>query len=238
MGFLCASGSDAILLTPLAPDIGPGDEVIVPSFTPRQVRWCAWCEAGVCRHRPTELSIDPSKWKTRSRRPRGRLFPCICLVRPRKCGRLWRSPPVAGCMRIEDAAQAIGATFGERAVGGIGSIGCTSFYPTKNLGKMGDGGTLTTQDDALARSAAVVCCAWYESALLPSGGRHQQPLGHYPGGDFECEDRPPGRVVLVADRPRCSLRSTASGSRLRRASFPADSGNRVAGMSGISTPYG
>ncbi len=51
---------------------------------------------------------------------------------------------------IEDAAQAIGAVYRGRPVGGIGEIGCFSFYPTKNLGGMGDGGMLTTNDSAVA----------------------------------------------------------------------------------------
>jgi dTDP-4-amino-4,6-dideoxygalactose transaminase len=56
----------------------------------------------------------------------------------------------AGAAVIEDAAQAIGATYQDRAVGGWGAIGCFSFFPTKNLGALGDGGLVTTGDEALA----------------------------------------------------------------------------------------
>jgi dTDP-4-amino-4,6-dideoxygalactose transaminase len=51
---------------------------------------------------------------------------------------------------VEDAAQAIGATYKSRPVGGIGAVGCFSFYPTKNLGALGDGGAVATSDAALA----------------------------------------------------------------------------------------
>ena len=51
---------------------------------------------------------------------------------------------------IEDAAQAIGASYGGRLAGGIGAVGCFSFFPSKNLGAFGDAGLVTTNDDALA----------------------------------------------------------------------------------------
>jgi dTDP-4-amino-4,6-dideoxygalactose transaminase len=57
---------------------------------------------------------------------------------------------------VEDAAQAIGATYKSRPVGGIGAVGCFSFYPTKNLGAFGDAGLLTTNDAALAKRARVL----------------------------------------------------------------------------------
>ncbi len=57
---------------------------------------------------------------------------------------------------IEDAAQAIGATYKTRQVGGIGAFGCFSFFPSKNLGAFGDAGLLTTNDDALAKRARLL----------------------------------------------------------------------------------
>src|SRR5262249_60091685 len=57
---------------------------------------------------------------------------------------------------IEDAAQAIGATYKSRPVGGIGTMGCFSFFPSKNLGAFGDAGLLTTNDETLARRARVM----------------------------------------------------------------------------------
>src|SRR4029077_17174477 len=57
---------------------------------------------------------------------------------------------------IEDAAQAIGATYRSRPVGGIGAVGCFSFFPSKNLGAFGDAGLVTTTDDELARRARLL----------------------------------------------------------------------------------
>lgn len=149
----CASGSDALLLALMAFDIGPGDEVILPSFT-----FFATASA-VTRlgARPVFADIDPATFN---------LDPCHVqqLVGPRtrailpvhlfgQCAEMepiLRVAQAAGIAVIEDAAQAIGAEYDGRRAGSMGHIGCFSFYPTKNLGGAGDGGMMTTQDDALA----------------------------------------------------------------------------------------
>jgi dTDP-4-amino-4,6-dideoxygalactose transaminase len=77
---------------------------------------------------------------------------------------------------IEDAAQAIGATYKSRPLGGIGAFGCFSFFPSKNLGAFGDAGLLTTNDDALAKRRG---CPTHgmEPKILPPPGRRQLPDG-------------------------------------------------------------
>lgn len=152
-GVSCASGSDAILLALLALDIGPGDEVIVPSFT-----FFATASAVVrVGARPVFVDIDPRTFNLDPQQVEDAVAPSTRAIIPvHLFGQAADMRAIMDLARrrglhvIEDAAQAIGATFGERPVGGIGTIGCTSFYPTKNLGGMGDGGMLTTQDDALA----------------------------------------------------------------------------------------
>ncbi len=149
----CASGSDALLLALMALGIGPGDEVIVPSFT-----FFATASA-VSRvgAKIVFVDIDPRTYnmssealsdavttRTRAIIPVHLFGQCafmdeICKVADR------HQIPV-----IEDAAQAIGAAHLGRQAGSWGDIGCLSFYPTKNLGGMGDGGMLVCHDDALA----------------------------------------------------------------------------------------
>jgi dTDP-4-amino-4,6-dideoxygalactose transaminase len=150
----CASGSDALLLALLALDIGPGDEVIVPSFT-----FFATASA-VSRvgARPVFVDIDPSTFnidpacveaavtsRTKAMIPVHLFGQCAEMDAIRQI-----------CQRedihiIEDAAQAIGATWQGKPAGSLGIVGCLSFYPTKNLGGYGDGGMLTTNDGDLAQ---------------------------------------------------------------------------------------
>ncbi|MFZ5832653.1 MAG: DegT/DnrJ/EryC1/StrS family aminotransferase [Planctomycetota bacterium] len=149
----CASGSDALLLALMALGVGPGDEVILPSFT-----FFATASA-VTRlgARPVFADIDPVSFNIDPTHVERLVTPSTkallpvhlfgqCAPMDRLCA-LGRS---AGLPVIEDAAQAIGAEWGGRRAGSMGVVGCLSFYPTKNLGGAGDGGMLTTNDDALA----------------------------------------------------------------------------------------
>ena len=83
----------------------------------------------------------------------------------------------AGIPVVEDAAQAIGATYKARPVGGIGAFGCFSFFPSKNLGAFGDAGLLTTNDDALAERAR----------LLRTHGMEPKYYHHVVGGNFRMD---------------------------------------------------
>lgn len=149
----CASGSDALLLALQALEVGPGDEVILPSFT-----FFATASA-VTRlgARPVFADIDPKTFNLDPDAVERLITPATKAILPvhlygqsADMGALCRTAATAGISLVEDAAQAIGAEFRGRRVGSIGSIGCLSFYPTKNLGGAGDGGLLTTQSDELA----------------------------------------------------------------------------------------
>lgn len=149
----CASGSDALLLALMALGIGPGDEVILPSFT-----FFATASA-VTRlgARPVFADIDPATFNLAPREVERLLRPATKAILPvhlfGQCadmdaiGRIAQS---AGVPIVEDCAQAIGAEFAGRRAGSMGRIGCFSFYPSKNLGGAGDGGVITTNDEALA----------------------------------------------------------------------------------------
>jgi len=150
----CASGSDALLLSLMALDIGPGDEVITSPFTFFATASCT-VRLGA---RPVFADIDPETYnidparvaeaitaKTRAIIPVHLYGQCADMT---QIGRIGAD---AGVAIIEDACQAVGATHNGKSAGAMGEAGCFSFYPTKNLGAAGDAGMMTTQDADLAR---------------------------------------------------------------------------------------
>jgi dTDP-4-amino-4,6-dideoxygalactose transaminase len=149
----CASGSDALLLALMAAEIGPGDEVIVPSFTFFASVSC------ITRLGATPVFVDirhdtfnmDAEKVSEAITPRTKAIIPVHLFG--QCAEIDRICQIAAdrdILVIEDAAQAIGAAYHSRPAGSWGSIGCFSFYPTKNLGGMGDGGMMTTNDAATA----------------------------------------------------------------------------------------
>lgn len=149
----CASGSDALLLALMALEVGPGDEVIVPSFTFFATA-SAVARLGAA---PVFADIDPATFNIDPASVHGLLTAKTRAIIPvhlyGQCAEmdaLLEVSRAAGVPLIEDAAQAIGAEFDGRRAGSMGQIGCFSFYPTKNLGGAGDGGMVTTGDDKLA----------------------------------------------------------------------------------------
>ncbi|MCO6458866.1 MAG: DegT/DnrJ/EryC1/StrS family aminotransferase [Pirellulaceae bacterium] len=150
----CASGSDALLLALMACDIGPGDEVLVPSFTFFATASAVW-RLGA---RIVFVDIDPATFNLDPALIERRLTPATKAIIPvhlfGQCAAMDSICQIAerhGLWVIEDAAQAIAARYHDRPAGSWGQIGCFSFYPTKNLGGMGDGGMLTTGDEHLAQ---------------------------------------------------------------------------------------
>ncbi len=148
-----ASGTDALLLALKALKVGAGDEVILPSFT-----FFATAGAVVnCGALPVfvemeedSFNLDPQDLE-RAISPRTKAVMVVHLF-----GQSADLDPIREIARrhnlpvIEDAAQSIGATYGDQPVGGVAELGAFSFYPTKNLGGAGDGGLVTTNDAALA----------------------------------------------------------------------------------------
>jgi len=150
----CASGSDALLLAMMALDLKAGDEVITSPFT-FFATGAAIARVGAT---PVFVDIDPQTYNLDPDRVEAAITPhtrailpvhlyghCADMTALMQIGRR-RNLPV-----IEDAAQAMGAECHGKRAGSIGLIGCFSFYPTKNLGGVGDGGILTTNDDDLAQ---------------------------------------------------------------------------------------
>ncbi len=150
----CASGSDALLLALMALEIGPGHEVIVPSFTFFATASAVW-RVGA---RPVFVDIDPRTFNIDPSRIEAAITPKTRAIIPvhlfGQCCEMDAINDLARRRRlfvIEDAAQAIGAKYWGRPACSLGAIGCLSFYPTKNLGAFGDAGLLTTSDADLAQ---------------------------------------------------------------------------------------
>lgn len=148
-----SSGTDALLVALMALDVGPGDEVILPTFT-------FFATAGVVTRlgaRPVFVDIDATDFCLDPERVASQLTACTKAVIPvhlfGQSANLDRLCEVVGDVPIvEDCAQSWGATYNGTLVGGIGGLGAFSFFPSKNLGGFGDGGLVTTNDAELARS--------------------------------------------------------------------------------------
>jgi len=149
----CASGSDALLLALMALDIKPGDEVVLPSYTFFATASAVTRLGAV----PIFADIDPETYlvspedvkRKISRRTRA-IVPVHLFGRTADMDALGAVARDSGIPVVEDAAQSILSTWRGKCTGAIGDVGCFSFYPTKNLGGVGDGGFMTTVRDDLA----------------------------------------------------------------------------------------
>lgn len=149
----CASGTDALILALLAAGVQPGDEVITSPFT-------FFASAGAI-HRigaiPVLVDIEPESYNIDPLKVEQAITPRTAAIMPvhifGQCAEmepLWRLSSAYDIPLIEDSAQAIGAEYRGRRTGVLGTIGCFSFFPTKNLGGAGDGGIMTTDDPEIA----------------------------------------------------------------------------------------
>jgi dTDP-4-amino-4,6-dideoxygalactose transaminase len=147
------NGLEALHLILRAYGIGPGDEVIVPSNT-FIATWLAVTESGATPI-PVEpdidtYNIDPSLIINAITNRTRAIIPVHLYGQPANMDQINAIAVQHGLLVIEDAAQAHGARYKGRRVGSLGHAAATSFYPGKNLGALGDGGAVLTNDDALA----------------------------------------------------------------------------------------
>lgn len=147
------NGTDAISLSLCALGIGPGDEVIAPSFTAAPSIGAIVATGAT----PIMVDVDPrtrtldSEAAASAMTPRTRaLMPVHLYGQPADMTALRALTARHGLALIEDAAQAHGAAYGGLRAGALGDLACFSFYPTKNLGALGDGGAIATNDAAIA----------------------------------------------------------------------------------------
>jgi dTDP-4-amino-4,6-dideoxygalactose transaminase len=175
-----SSGTDALLLALMTLGIGSGDEVITSAHS-------FFATAGAIVRvgaRPVFVDIDPETFNIDAARIAAAVTTRTKAILPVHLFGLSADldPIVAAASRagvavVEDAAQAIGARYRSRPVGGIGTIGCFSFYPSKNLGAFGDGGLLTTNDASIAKRAR----------LLRTHGMEPRYYHHVVGANFRMD---------------------------------------------------
>jgi len=160
----CANGTDALQIAMMALDLKPGDEVITTSFT-----FIATAEViALLQLTPVLVDVDPDTFNIDPEAVEKAITPKTKAIVPvhlfGQCADMDRLMEIAdkhNLFVIEDNAQAIGAVYtskdgSTRKAGAIGHIGCTSFFPSKNLGCYGDGGAIFTNDDALADKLRIV----------------------------------------------------------------------------------
>lgn len=149
-----ANGTDALVLSLRALDIGPGDEVITTPFT-----FFATAEAiTLVGAKPVfadiqadSYTLDPASVRARITDKTRAIIPVHLYGHPADMGALQAIARQHKLAVVEDCAQAFGASVDGKRVGSLGDTGCFSFYPTKVLGCYGDGGLITTNDEATAQ---------------------------------------------------------------------------------------
>jgi dTDP-4-amino-4,6-dideoxygalactose transaminase len=175
-----SSGTDALLVALMALGVGPGDEVICPTYT-------FFATAG-CVHRtgarPVFVDSSPRCYNVQPEDVAAKIGPRTKAILPvHLFGQCAEMDPILEVARahgipvVEDAAQAIGAEYKGRRAGSMGALGCFSFFPSKNLGGLGDGGLVTTNDAALADKLRV---------LRAHGGKPKYHH-HVVGGNFRLD---------------------------------------------------
>ncbi len=175
-----SSGTDSLLLALMALDIKPGDEVITSTYS-------FFATAGAIVRlgaRPVLVDIDETTFNIAPERVEAAITPRTkALIPVHLFGLAADMDPLldlASRRRIavvEDAAQAIGASYKSKLLGGLGAFGCFSFFPSKNLGAFGDAGRLTTNDAGLDKQAR----------LLRTHGMEPRYYHHLVGANFRMD---------------------------------------------------
>src|SRR5947207_6723483 len=190
-----SSGTDALLLALMALDIKAGDEVVTTTYS-------FFATAGAVVRlgaRPILVDIDPATFNIDPGQTAAAITPRTKAILPvHLFGLSADLDPIvdaashAGIPIVEDAAQAIGATYNSRPVGTFGALACFSFFPSKNLGAFGDAGLLTTNDEPLAKRAR----------LLRTHGMEPRYYHHLVGGNFRMDALP--AAILRVKAPHLS----------------------------------
>jgi dTDP-4-amino-4,6-dideoxygalactose transaminase len=158
-GIGCASGTDALMVAMMALDLAPGDEVITTPFT-----FAATIETIMLLGAtpvyvdidPKTFNLDPSKVEAAITKKTKAIIPVHLYGQSVDMDPLMLIAQRHNLPVIEDMCQAIGTEYKGKKVGGIGVMGCLSFFPSKNLGAFGDAGMVVTNDTALAEKVRMI----------------------------------------------------------------------------------
>ena len=217
-----SSGTDAILNALMSLGIGRGDEVITTTFTFFATAGCI-VRTGA---RPVFVDIDPKTYNIDPQQVARRITKNTKAIIPvHLFGQAADMDPILEIARdrklavVEDAAQAIGATYKGRKAGSMGTVGCFSFFPSKNLGGVGDGGMIVTNDPALAEMCNI----------MRNHGSKPKYYHKYVGGNFRLD---PIQAVVISVK----LKYLEQWHEARRANA-AWYDQRFAGCDRIVTPY-
>jgi dTDP-4-amino-4,6-dideoxygalactose transaminase len=175
-----SSGTDALLAALMALNVGPGDEVITSTYSFFATAGCVarlGAKPVLVDIQPDTFNLDPDQ-TIAAMTPRTRaIVPVHLFGQAADLMSILNATTRANVPIIEDAAQAIGATYWDHAVGTFGAIAAFSFFPSKNLGGFGDGGVVTTNDAALAR----------QLRLVRNHGMEPKYYHHLVGGNFRLD---------------------------------------------------
>jgi dTDP-4-amino-4,6-dideoxygalactose transaminase len=215
-----SSGTDALLASLMALDIGPGDEVITTPFTFFATAGCISRTGALpvfVDIDPRTYNLDPAKLevavtgRTKAIIP-VHLYGQMCDMDP-----IMEIAAKYNLSVIEDAAQAISATYKGRKAGSIGTVGCFSFFPSKNLGGAGDGGMIVTNDPVLRERLVA----------MRAHGSKPKYYHKFVGGNFRLD--PLQAAILLVKLPHLGNWSEA---RRRNAAFY----DQAFAASGVQTP--
>jgi dTDP-4-amino-4,6-dideoxygalactose transaminase len=176
-----SSGTDAILLALMALGVGPGDEVLCPAFTFFATAGCVarlGAKPVFVDSCASSFNIDVADAARRITSRTKAIIPVHLYGQTADMDAIRQLAEAHGLLVIEDAAQALGALFRGQPAGSMGDFGTFSFFPTKNLGALGDAGLLVTGDDELAERAR----------LLRNHGAEQQYFHKLIGGNFRMDN--------------------------------------------------
>ncbi len=155
----CGSGTDALVLAMKAMGVKPGDEIMTPPFS----FFASTSSILLCEALPVFVDVDPYNFtmdpknleKSLTKKTKG-IMPVHLFGQCADMEPILAFAKKHGLFVLEDFAQSIGAKYNNKGAGSMGTMGATSFYPTKNLGGAGEGGLVTTDDDDLADRARLL----------------------------------------------------------------------------------
>jgi dTDP-4-amino-4,6-dideoxygalactose transaminase len=175
-----SSGTDALLMALMALEVGPGDEVVTSTFSFFATAGCiarVGAKPVLADIDPETFNIDPVAAARACTRRTKALLPVHLFGQSADMSAILALADEYKLRVIEDAAQAIGAREHGGVVGGIGHIGCFSFFPSKNLGAFGDAGLVSTNNHELAK----------RMRLLRNHGQEPKYYHHVVGGNFRLD---------------------------------------------------